>query len=120
MRAIRVAEHGGPEVLVPTDLDDPTPGPDDVLLETAATGVNYIDTYVRTGLYPATLPVVPGSECAGVVREVGSAVTEVAVGDRVATADATGSYATLAVVLLRRTPRATTATATTPLKIPAS
>ncbi|HLS75312.1 MAG TPA: quinone oxidoreductase [Nocardia sp.] len=98
MRAIQVSEHGGPEVLVATELPDPAPGPGQVLVETQAIGVNYIDTYLRTGLYPTDLPYVPGSEGTGVVREVGAGVRDVAVGDRVAWAAGPGSYAELVTV----------------------
>ncbi|WP_026204732.1 quinone oxidoreductase family protein [Actinomycetospora chiangmaiensis] len=98
MRAVRVEAHGGPEVLVPADLDEPTVGAEDVLVDVAAAGVNYIDTYLRSGLYPATLPTVPGLEGAGTVRAVGSAVTDVAVGDVVAFCDGPGTYAEVAAV----------------------
>ena len=98
MRAIQITEHGGPEVLIPTELPDPTPGAGELLVEVAAAGVNYIDTYQRQGIYPMTLPYVPGMEGAGRVRAVGDGVTEFAVGDRVAWAEPLGSYAELAVV----------------------
>ena len=98
MRAVRVEAHGGPEVLVPADVDDPSPGEDEVEVEVEAAGVNYIDTYVRSGLYPATLPTVPGLEGAGTVRSVGPGVVDVAVGDRVAFCDGPGSYAQRAVI----------------------
>ncbi len=93
MRAIQVTEHGGPEVLVPTDLPDPRIGPDQLLVDTDAIGINYIDVYRRIGRYPGPLPIIPGSEGSGVVAEVGANVTEFAVGQRVAWADAPGSYA---------------------------
>jgi NADPH:quinone reductase len=93
MFAIRVAQHGGPEVLEPTTLDDPVPGPKDLVVELAAAGVNYVDTYKRTGLYPMELPYTPGEEGAGVVTAVGSEVTSFAVGDRVAWASVPSSYA---------------------------
>lgn len=93
MRAVRVEVTGGPEVLVPADVADPEPGEGEVVVEVGAAGVNYIDTYLRTGLYPTTLPAVPGLEGAGTVSTVGAGVTDVAVGDRVAFADARGSYA---------------------------
>ncbi|WP_063009009.1 quinone oxidoreductase family protein [Nocardia kruczakiae] len=93
MRAIQVSEHGGPEVLVATEVDDPVIGPNQLLVDTEAAGVNFIDTYIRTGTYPQAVPYIPGSEGTGVVAEAGSEVTEFTVGDRVAWAAAPGSYA---------------------------
>ncbi|MEV0335407.1 quinone oxidoreductase [Nocardia sp. NPDC050717] len=93
MHAIQVSEHGGPEVLRYVEVADPPIGPGQLLVDTQAVGVNYIDTYFRTGLYPQQTPYVPGSEGTGVVAEVGTEVTEFAVGDRVAWAAAPGSYA---------------------------
>lgn len=93
MRAIQVSEHGGPGVLVATELPEPTIGPDQVLVDTQAIGVNFIDTYLRTGIYPQDVPYVPGSEGTGVVTAVGSQVHDLAVGDRIAWAAGPGSYA---------------------------
>ncbi|WP_330256476.1 quinone oxidoreductase [Nocardia sp. NBC_00565] len=93
MRAIQVSEHGGPEVLKYVEVPDPTIGPDQLLVDADAIGINFIDTYIRTGRYPQPVPYVPGAEGTGVVAEVGAAVTEFAVGDRVAWAAAPGSYA---------------------------
>ncbi|MDH3302681.1 MAG: quinone oxidoreductase [Acidimicrobiia bacterium] len=93
MKAIQITQTGGPEVLTWTDVDEPTPGPDQVMVEVAAAGLNYIDTYHRTGLYPMPLPFVPGLEGAGTVTEVGSDVDDVAVGDTVAWSANIGSYA---------------------------
>jgi NADPH2:quinone reductase len=98
MRAIVVTELGGPEVLVHAEHPDPEPGPGEVVVETAAAGVNFIDIYRRSGVYQQPLPYVPGSEGAGVVVAVGDGVTGVAVGDRVAWHDARGSYAERVVV----------------------
>ncbi|MGV9743367.1 quinone oxidoreductase family protein [Rhodococcus zopfii] len=98
MRAIEVTRFGGPEVLVPAELPAPTPGAGELLVRTDAIGVNYIDTYFRTGLYATELPYVPGSEGTGRVEAVGSGTTEFAVGDRVCWAAAPGSYAELVVV----------------------
>ncbi|MFD6856782.1 quinone oxidoreductase family protein [Rhodococcus sp. NPDC060090] len=95
MRAIQVAHHGGPEVLVGVELPDPEPGPGDLLVRTDAIGVNFIDTYFRTGLYGTDLPYVPGSEGTGTVVAVGSKVDDVTVGQRVAWCTAPGSYAEL-------------------------
>ena len=93
MKAIQITQTGGPEVLEWTDVSDPTPGPGDVVVEVAAAGLNYIDTYHRTGLYPMDLPFVPGLEGAGTVTEVGSEVDDVAVGDTVAWSASIGTYA---------------------------
>ncbi len=93
MQAIRVTTAGGPEVLRVTDVPEPHPGDGEVVVDVAAAGVNFIDTYQRSGLYPNPLPFVPGLEGAGTVRSVGPGVQEVAVGDRVAWCDVLGSYA---------------------------
>lgn len=98
MRAILVSENGGPEVLRTTDVPDPVPGPGQLLVEVAAAGVNFIDTYHRSGAYPMSLPFVPGMEGAGTVAALGPGVDGVAVGDRVAWATSPGSYADLALV----------------------
>ena len=98
MKAIRVHEHGGPEVMKLEDVPVPEPGPQQALVRLAASGVNFIDVYFRTGLYKAETPTAIGSEGAGVVEMIGPDVTEVAVGDRVAYAMARGSYAEYAVV----------------------
>lgn len=95
MRAIEVAQHGGPEVLVPVECADPEPAPGEVLVRTDAIGVNFIDTYFRTGLYETPLPYVPGSEGTGTVVAVGDGVTDTEVGDRVSWCAAPGSYAEL-------------------------
>lgn len=75
------------------DLDDPEPGPTDVVVDLTAAGLNYIDVYQRTGLYAMTLPFTPGSEGAGLVRAAGADVTRFAAGDRVAWSSVLGSYA---------------------------
>jgi NADPH2:quinone reductase len=98
MRAVQVPEAGGPEVLTHTELPDPEPGPGEILVEVAAAGVNYIDTYQRQGLYPMPTPYVAGLEGAGRVRALGDGVTEFAVGDRVAWSETLGSYAELVAV----------------------
>ncbi|GIG38594.1 quinone oxidoreductase [Cellulomonas phragmiteti] len=89
---------GGPEVLRVTDVPDPVPAPDEVLVRVAAAGVNFIDTYRRGGVYRMPFPHVVGSEGAGEVVAVGDDVTLVAPGDRVAWASAAGSYAELVAV----------------------
>lgn len=93
MKAIQVSEAGGPEALTYVDVDDPTPGPGEALVELKAAGVNYMDVYVRSGANNPTYPIIPGGEGAGVVVQVGDGVTEVAVGDRVAYTGAGRSYA---------------------------
>jgi NADPH2:quinone reductase len=98
MKAILVPELGGPEKMQLTEVPTPTPGPRQALVRIAASGVNFIDVYFRTGLYKADLPVTLGSEAAGTVEAVGAHVTEVEPGDRVAYAMARGSYAEFAVV----------------------
>ena len=95
MRALVVPRNGGPDVLELRELPDPRPGPGEVLIEVAASGVNFIDVYQRKGVYPIPTPFVLGSECAGRVRAVGEAVTDIRAGEVVATADAHGSHATL-------------------------
>ncbi len=98
MKAIQVLEPGGPERLQLVDVPVPVPGPGQALVRIAASGVNFIDIYFRTGLYKAELPVTIGSEAAGTVYSVGADVTEVAPGDRVAYAMIRGSYAEYALV----------------------
>ncbi|MFB4203282.1 quinone oxidoreductase [Arhodomonas sp. KWT2] len=93
--AIRVHEHGGPDVMRWETVDVPPPGPGEARVRHTAIGVNYIDVYFRTGLYtPPGLPFTPGMEAAGVVEAVGDGVTDIAVGDRVAyAAGPPGAYA---------------------------
>ena len=92
--AIRIETHGGPEVMQWVDAPVAEPGAGEVRLRQTAIGLNYIDTYHRSGLYPQPLPCGLGSEAAGVVEAVGPDVTELAVGDRVAYAGlAGGAYA---------------------------
>jgi NADPH2:quinone reductase len=98
MRAIQVSEVGGPEVLRPSLLPDPTPGPGELLVRTEAVGVNFIDVYFRTGAYPAPTPFIPGKEAAGVVVGLGPEVTGFAVGDRVAWGSGFACYAELVAV----------------------
>lgn len=98
MRAIRVSETGGAEKLILQAIPVPEPGPTDVLIHIKAIGVNYIDTYHRTGLYKLDLPFTPGVEASGVVEKVGAEVIGFKPGDRVAYAMSRGSYAEYAVV----------------------
>ena len=93
MRAIRIDAFGGPEVLRLADIPDPVAGNGEIVVRSEASGINYLDTYHRTGLYPNPLPFVPGMEGAGVVTAVGPEVTLFRIGDRVAWTSAIGSYA---------------------------
>ena len=95
MKAIRVEQTGGPEVLSLVDLPEPRPEAGQVLVRVAAAGLNYIDTYQRTGLYSLPMPYVPGLEGAGVVTAVGEGVSGFREGDRVAWSSRLGSYAEL-------------------------
>ena len=100
MKAIRVRQFGGPEVLKLEDVDDPVPQRGEVVVQVRAAGVNPYDTYMRSGNYGAnnpSLPYTPGSDAAGVVQSIGSDVQGLSVGDRVFTAGTTsGAYAELA------------------------
>lgn len=98
MRAVRIHRTGAPEVMQVEELPTPEPGQGEVRVRLAATGVNFIDTYYRSGMYPVPLPFTPGMEGAGVVTAVGPGVSGFAVGDRVAFAMVLGSYAEEAVV----------------------
>ena len=91
--AIRVSRTGGPHVLEWQEAEVGEPGPGQVKLRQEAVGLNYIDVYHRTGLYPQPLPFTPGVEGAGIVDRVGDGVTTVKPGDRVAYAGPIGSYA---------------------------
>jgi NADPH2:quinone reductase len=93
MKAIQISETGGPEVLKLAELPIPQPGPGQVLIRVEATGVNFIEIYFRKGTYKAALPLVPGSEAAGTVEELGPGVTGFAAGDAVASVSVLGSYA---------------------------
>ncbi|MFD1940089.1 quinone oxidoreductase family protein [Nonomuraea mangrovi] len=98
MHAIVINAQGGPEVLEYAEHPDPVPGPGEVLIDVAASGVNFIDVYHRAGTYPLDLPSPIGSEGAGTVAAVGEGVEDVAVGDTVAWVNVLGSYAEKAVV----------------------
>jgi len=93
MHAIEVAEIGGPEVLTYVEKDQPEPGPGQVLIKADAIGVNFIDTYFRSGLYKREAPFVVGTEVCGTIAAVGADVAALGVGDRVVTAQADGAYA---------------------------
>ena len=98
MKAMRFHQHGGPEVLVYEDVAAPEPGPGEAVVQIEASGLNYIDTYHRDGLYPVELPCTPGMEAAGIVARVGAGVTDIKEGDRVAYAGSMGAYAEQATV----------------------
>ena len=98
MKAMRFHQHGGPEVLVYEDVAAPEPGPGEAVVQIEASGLNYIDTYHRDGLYPVELPCTPGMEAAGIVARVGEGVTDIKEGDRVAYAGSMGAYAEQATV----------------------
>lgn len=91
--AIRVHQTGGPKVLQWDEIEVGTPGPGEIRLKQTAVGLNYIDVYHRTGLYPLPLPFVPGMEAAGTVESVGKDVTRLKPGDRVAYSSVIGAYA---------------------------
>ena len=98
MKAIRVNEHGGPEVLAFMDVDTPCIGEGEVLLKIESAGINFIDTYQRSGLYQIPLPSTLGLEAAGTVVETGANVTGLNIGDRVAYTNVAGAYAEFAAV----------------------
>jgi NADPH:quinone reductase len=93
MKAVRVHQPGGVEALRLEDVPDPQPGAGEALVKLDAIGVNFIEVYQRTGLYPSARPFTPGSEAAGTVIAVGSGVSAVKAGDRVAGVNFKGSYA---------------------------
>lgn len=91
--AIVVEQPGGPEALQWSTVDTPGPGPEEVLVRTAATGLNFIETYLRSGVYDVAYPFTPGTEGSGTVVALGENVEGVSVGDRVATAGGRATYA---------------------------
>ncbi len=99
MLAIQIDRTGGPEVLAPKTLADPEPGPGQIRIRHGAIGLNFVETYHRSGLYPMTLPKVLGQEAAGTVDAVGEGVTRFHVGDRAGyVSGSSGAYAELAVI----------------------
>jgi NADPH:quinone reductase len=98
MRACRIHETGDPEVIRVDEIDPPEPGTGEVLVRVAAAGLNFIDTYHRTGAYPQELPFTLGVEAAGVIERLGDGVAGLDVGDRVAYAGFPGAYAEYAIV----------------------
>jgi len=102
MRAVRIEAHGGPEVLRVVELPTPRPGAGQVLVTVEAAGVNFIDTYQRSGFYQLQLPAVLGQEAAGRVASLGAGVTGWKEGDRVAFANVMGAYADSVVIAADR------------------
>jgi NADPH2:quinone reductase len=98
MQAVRLHATGGPDALVVERVPVPEPGAGEALVRVEAAGINFIDVYKRTGLYKVPMPATPGEEGAGTVVAVGSGVTEVRAGDRVAWAMVLGAYAEYAIV----------------------
>jgi NADPH:quinone reductase len=105
VRAIRIHETGGPDAMQLDEVDDPTPGPGQAVVRVAAAGVNFIDTYQRSGVYALELPSGIGMEGAGEVVAVGDGVSDVREGDIVAFTDQLGAYAELALVDAERVVR---------------
>jgi NADPH2:quinone reductase len=102
MRAIRIHEYGGPDVLRYEETALPEPGAGEARVKIDAVGINYIDIYQRKGQYPDPLPVIPGREAAGVVDAVGAGVSDLTPGTRVVYAMHVGAYAEYAVIPARR------------------
>jgi NADPH2:quinone reductase len=98
MKAVRIHTPGGPEALAYEDVPDPTPAAGQALVKLGACGVNYIDVYFRTGQYKAALPLTIGLEGAGTVTALGTGVTDLKVGDRVAWTGVPGAYAQISAV----------------------
>ena len=98
MKAIQITKHGGSEAMEYKDVPNPDPGTDEVLLKLGACGVNFIDVYQRTGLYPVNLPYILGLEGAGSVEQIGNDVSSFSIGDSVAFTGAAGAYAEYVVV----------------------
>lgn len=96
--AIVAQQPGGPEVLEYASVEPPKPGPGQLLIKVAAAGVNFIETYQRSGIYKVEYPFTPGAEAAGTVEAIGDGVEDFAVGNRVATAEASRTYADYALV----------------------
>lgn len=98
MRAITLTQHGGPEVLTVSEVEDPVPGPGEVLVRTRRTGVNFIETYQREGVYDVELPFTPGTEGSGEVIALGEGVDSLQVGQRITTSQGRATYAETFVV----------------------
>lgn len=105
MRAVRITRHGGPEVLEVAEVEARAPGPGEVRVRHHAIGLNFIDTYQRTGLYPVRLPATLGMEAAGEVEAVAEGVSRLTLGDRVVYQGQPGAYAEANVVKADRAVR---------------
>ena len=101
-RAVRIHRHGGPDVLSLEDVEVGAPAADEVRLRQTAIGLNFVDIYQRSGLYPQSLPFTGGNEAVGVVEAVGEGVTEFRVGDRVGYVGASGAYAQKRLIAAKR------------------
>ena len=102
MQAMRIHHTGGPDALIAETVPDPVPAPGEVVVAVEAAGVNFIDCYHRSGLYPQPLPFTPGVEGAGTVCALGAEVTAFRIGDRVAWVGVAGSYAEQAAIPAER------------------
>ncbi|MGH6972306.1 MAG: alcohol dehydrogenase catalytic domain-containing protein, partial [Caulobacteraceae bacterium] len=102
MLAIQAEKAGGPEVLRAVDIERPSPGPGQILVRHEAIGLNFVDTYQRSGLYPMRFPAVLGQEAAGTVEALGEGVERFAIGDRVAYLGQGGAYAEFQTVAAAR------------------
>jgi NADPH2:quinone reductase len=102
VQAIRIHQFGGPEVLRLEDVPVPEPGPGEALIKVEAIGINYVDVYHRTGLYPGQLPLTLGREAAGTVERIGAGVTTCRPGDRVVSEAVRGGYAQYALAAAER------------------
>ena len=105
MHAVRVREVGGPEVLEWAEVPSPLPGPGEMVIRLSAAGLNYLDTYHRSGLYPLELPFIPGQEGAGTVEMLGAGVEDWQIGDKIAWTDVGSSYAERVAVPVERAVR---------------
>src|SRR5712672_1102028 len=114
MKAIQITQAGGPEVMSIREVPTPVPGPGEVLIRVAASGVNFIDLYVREGRYANPVPFIPGQEASGTIAAVGEGVSSIKEGDRVAWCSILGTYAEFA---LAPADRVVSITATTSLCI---
>ena len=95
MKAVTISKTGGPEVLELKEINLGKPGPDEVLIKHVAIGLNYIDTYHRSGLYPINLPSGIGAEASGIIEEIGSNIKDFKVGDQISYAGIPlGAYST--------------------------
>jgi NADPH:quinone reductase len=95
MKAIQITQTGGPEVMNIREVPTPVPGPGELLIRVAASGVNFIDLYVREGRYANPVPFIPGQEASGTIAAVGEGVRSIKEGERVAWCSILGTYASL-------------------------